>query len=52
MKVGDLVMIRQGTSTGKLALITDLCHKIVEVMVDGISWCYYKRDLEVINESR
>ena len=56
MKVGDLVRIRQGSKDGKLALITDLItvlktKDIVEVMVDGIFWRYYKRDLEVISET-
>lgn len=51
MKIGDLVRIRQGSRYGKLALITGLKTKdIVEVVVDGISWRYYRRDLEVISE--
>ena len=51
MNVGDLVRIRQGSKDGKLALITVLKTKdIVEVVVDGVFWRYYRRDLEVINE--
>jgi hypothetical protein len=60
VKVGDLVRIRQGMRYGKLALITVLKanpragvgHHTVEVVVEGISHGYYKRDLEVISEGR
>ena len=56
MKVGDLVRIRQGTRDGKLGFITVLndnhIHPAVEVMVEGISYGYYTRDLEVISEGR
>jgi len=55
VKVGDLVRIRQGTRDGKLGFITVLTFArphIVEVMVEGISYGYYRRDLEVISESR
>ena len=53
MKVGDLVRIRQGTRDGKLGFITVLNdNHIVEVMVEGISYGYYRRDLEVISEGR
>ena len=66
MKVGDLVRIRQGMRYGKLALITVLkanpgagvVHRVppvdhtVEVMVEGVACSYYRRDLEVLSESR
>ena len=59
MKVGDLVRIRQGMRYGKLALITVLKEfpapataYTIEVLDEGVACSYYRRDLEVINESR
>jgi ribosomal protein L24 len=53
VKPGDLVRIRQGSRDGKLALITVLkARDTVEVVVDGIFWRYYRRDLVVISEAR
>ena len=61
MKVGDLVRIRQGMRYGKLALITALKEfaaqshvtaYTIEVLDEGVACSYYRRDLEVISESR
>ena len=53
MKAGDLVRVQQGMKKGKLALITEIgLGHIVEVVVDSRRARYYRRDLEVINESR
>jgi ribosomal protein L24 len=52
MKVGDLVMIKQGYRTGKLALVTKVDPRpqgIIRVVRGCGDWFgYYKRDLEVI----
>jgi len=53
VKVGDLVRVLQGVKKGKLALITELSSvNIIEVVVNNRPARYYRRDLEVINESR
>ena len=53
MKVGDLVIIKQGSRTGKLALIIKVGVKsnLYEVRVSrgcGDWFGYYRRDLEII----
>ena len=61
MKVGDLVMIKQGLRYGKVGIILrgansgpqgPLGGPVIVSLCDGYSHGYYKRDLEVINESR
>jgi len=52
MKVGDLVMIKQGPRQGKLALVTKVGphpQGIIHVIREcGYRFGYYKRFLEVI----
>ena len=56
MKVGDLVMIRQGSRSGTIAIVATIdphpAGVVHALRADGSLWGYYKRDLWVINESR
>ena len=53
MKVGDLVMIKQGSRHGMLALVIEVDphpRGIISVVRGCGDWFgYYKRDLELIN---
>ena len=54
MKVGDLVRIKQGSRTGKLAIVVhaDPGAVLVHVCSLSIHRSYYKQDLEVLSEGR
>ena len=57
MKVGDLVRIKQGSRHGKLALIIGVGVNPRSGVIRVIRGCgdwfdYYRRDLEVLSESR
>ena len=54
MKVGDLVRIKQGSRSGKLAIVVRIDSDAIRVVLgsSGEWFGYYSRDLELISEGR